>query len=926
MDLVAEGLALLDDAGRYVYINQAHAAAYGYEKAELLGQCWKMLFSPAWVTKLDELFLPLLAERGHWHGELIGRHKSGRNVIVEISLALLPERKGQKRWVLCTTRDISRHKAAEEQILQTKARLQSVLDAATELSVIATDLDGCMTLFNRGAELMLGYEAEELIGKQTPAMLHVPGELVSRARALSVQFGHAVTGFDVVVERVRQGGYEEREWTYLRKDGVGIPVSLVVTAIRDADGNITGYLAIARDLTQTKQAEARFREVVESAPNGILMVGKDQRISLVNAQIERIFGYEREELFGQPIELLFPQAAPFKAAEPASEGSSGSSSPPRTAEALLQLHGRRRDGRNVPVDVALNPVPTATGTQLLASVVDITQRKLAEEALAEAARVLEQQNVALQQARDQALAAAKAKSEFLAMMSHEMRTPMNAIGGMAELLKETVLTTEQQEYVDRLSRTAAVLLDLINDILDLSKIEAGRLLLEAIPFDPSDLIEDTVELLDVKAQEKGLRLITNIAPEIPALVQGDPTRLRQVLINLVSNAVKFTEQGHVTIGLACEGAGSAGELLHLTVADTGIGIPAHKLGAIFEDFTQADSSMTRKYGGTGLGLGISKRLIEMMAGRLWVESQEGVGSTFHVQLTLPAIGSAERPVTPRTLCLVGRRILIVERRAATRQAIRDLVTQAGGQVEEASDAPTALGLLEQGEGARFDLLLLDGQTPGMAGAELVRRLQETASTGSIPYVMLRADSRSAQAAISAIGGRYASLGNASRRRALIRAIQAALTAGHRAARLPDETPRPAQPTVPLRILLAEDLEDNRAVIRLFLKNESCALDMATNGMEAVERFKAGTYDLVLMDIQMPILDGYAATKMIRDWEQANRKPETPIVAVTANSFQEEIDQSRAAGCTAHLTKPLKKKSLLDTIRTYARQTTPEAAA
>jgi PAS domain S-box-containing protein len=916
MDLVAEGLALLDPQGRHVYMNRAHAAAYGYDPAELMGRSWKCLFSPTWSAKLDEVFLPLLVERGHWHGELIGRHKSGANVCLESSLVLLPDRADQGRWVLCTSRDISQYKAAQEQSLQTQARLQSVLDAATEISIIATDLDGRITLFNRGAEQMLGYAAEELVGQQNPVILHLATELESAACVLAGRFGGTFEGFNVLVEQVRQGGYEEREWTYVRKDGVHVPVTLVVTGIRDADGEITGYLAIARDLTQRKQAEACFRDVVESAPNGILMVGKDRRISLVNNQIECIFGYDRDELIGQPIDILFQDASAVRA--------DGSVLHDR------QALGRCKDGRVVPLEIALNPITTADGPQLLASVVDITQRKLAEDALTQAAHVLEAQNAELQKTRDQALAAAKTKSEFLAMMSHEMRTPMNAITGMAELLKETVLTTEQQEYVERLGRTASVLLDLINDVLDLSKIEAGRLLLEAIPFNVCELVEDTAELMAIKAQEKGLRLVAELAPNIPSMVLGDPTRVRQVLINLLGNAVKFTDKGEVTIRVASEATGSAGEVLHLAVADSGIGIPAHKLEAIFEDFTQADSSMTRKYGGTGLGLGISKRLVEMMAGRLWAESREGLGSTFHVSLPLQAVQGVEKPATA-TLCLTGRRLLVVERRAASRGWIRQLISRAGGRVEEAADAQTALALLKHNPHPAFDLVLLDGRSPGMAGTEVARYLEELAVKPAIPYVFLTVESRAAHAAISTLGGRYGLLGNASRRRALVRAIQAALESAPANAQAPIQTsvsdrPAPAQPAAPMRILLAEDLEDNRAVVRLFLKNEPWVLEMASNGQEAVDKFTSGTYDLVLMDIQMPVLDGYTATRMIREWEQANQRTRTPIIAVTANSFQEEIDQSLAAGCTAHLTKPLKKTMLLDTVRAYAPPTTLQATA
>jgi two-component system sensor histidine kinase/response regulator len=534
---------------------------------------------------------------------------------------------------------------------------------------------------------------------------------------------------------------------------------------------------------------------------------------------------------------------------------------------------------------------------------------------AEIERQVQQQTQELALARDHALEASRIKSEFLASMSHEIRTPLNAIIGMAELLAETPLTKEQDRYVEVFRTAGEALLSLVDDILDLSKIEARQLVLEAIDFNLRELIEETIEIYALKTDEKGIELICHIAPHVPSYVRGDPARLRQVLLNLIGNAIKFTEKGEIVVRVMQDPA-DPGSLL-FSVTDTGIGIPADKLGSIFESFTQVDSSITRKYGGTGLGLTISKRLVELMGGGLRAESELGKGSMFFFSVKLELAREPEkRPNNLPEVQLQGMRVLVIDDNVTNRLILRETLAAYGAQVIEAQDGPA--GLMEfkraQEQGAGFDLILTDYRMPGMDGFQVAETLK--AGGDNACTVLMVASSQFGGHVGRALDiGIGAYLVKPVKRAELIKAINVALSqapAERRATALPSERPSPRQAP----ILVVEDTVDNRLLIRAYLKNTPYEVDEAEDGEIAVSKFKAQAYSLVLMDVQMPVMDGYAATQAIRAWEQAQGKPPTPIVALTAHAIKEDIERSKAAGCTAHLTKPIKKATLLQAIEQY----------
>jgi signal transduction histidine kinase len=525
----------------------------------------------------------------------------------------------------------------------------------------------------------------------------------------------------------------------------------------------------------------------------------------------------------------------------------------------------------------------------------------------------------LRQAKEAAEAANRSKSDFLANMSHEMRTPMTAILGMADLLWETSLTGDQRQYVEVFRRAGSKLLTLINDILDLSKVEAGHLELENVAFDIDEVAGEATELIRSNASAKGLALLYHRDPDLNTSVAGDPLRIRQVLINLLGNAVKFTETGEVALMISHDATGSAGHV-KFEVSDSGVGISPNKLSAIFDDFTQGDSSTTRRYGGTGLGLSISRRIVEKMGGQLTVASTIGVGSTFRFTLPLEA-----RPATPAALQsdiqeFYGKRILIVDDDSTNRLILRETLRAWGFETSECATPAETLDVLPRHS---FAAALLDNQMPALSGFELAGQIRKT--WPDLPLVMLTSDSRTGdrerRRSLGLAGFAVKPVQRAELFRLMSRALKSAVVAPAKESPAVSAAPPPPAPDVtPLRVLVAEDSGDIRLLIQAYLKGGPDQLMFVEDGVDAVEEVAGGnTFDLVLMDIQMPRMSGLTATRMIRSLEQERgSSTKMPILALTAHARPEDIAMSREAGCDAHLTKPFSKQTLMQAMEEHGR--------
>ncbi|MBE9504524.1 MAG: PAS domain S-box protein [Proteobacteria bacterium] len=509
-----------------------------------------------------------------------------------------------------------------------------------------------------------------------------------------------------------------------------------------------------------RKSEERYRKLFHSSTDAIIIHDLEGNMLDANEEALELFGYNESEMKLLTAHDIQPSYAYSPTAKSCEELA-------LAGNVHYEVAYKKKNGEIFKAEVSVGRFEVE-GKEVIQGIIrDITDRKKAEENL--------------EKAKQKAEAASRAKSEFLANMSHEIRTPMTSIIGMAELLSETKLNEEQMEFVDRLIKSGDSLVRIINDILDLSKVEAGLIEVEEINFSLAGEIEKVLSIFEVKAVKKGIKLKKVISPHVPDYLLSDPVRLRQVLVNLVGNALKFTESGKITISAEYEEPSDCVETCNLlfSVRDTGIGIPEHKRDAIFAEFSQGDSSTTRTHGGTGLGLAISRKLVELMGGRLEVKSKGGEGSTFYFTLNMKIGFHEKEPDRESTVSLTISK--------------------------------------EQ----------------------------------------------------------------------------------------------------PLNILLAEDAEDNRLLVKAFLKDTSHKLDMAKNGEEAVEMFTAGEYDLVLMDMQMPVMDGYTATRVIRGWENRNERKAIPVIAFTAHALKEEAEKCLEAGCTAHLSKPIKKQDLIKTVQSYS---------
>jgi len=645
-----------------------------------------------------------------------------------------------------------------------------------------------------------------------------------------------------------------------------------------------------------EDSQALYLSLVENLPVQVLRKDLEGKFTFANRSFCRLLGKKHEEIVGKTDFDFYP-------AELAQKYRGDDARVAQTGELFEDIEEYEKSGESRYVHVMKSAVRDADGRIVGTQAVfwDVTARRWAETHLARAKEAAEDAN--------------RAKSAFLANMSHEIRTPLNAILGMAELVLDTPLAAEQREYLTVVRESGEALLSLVSDILDFSKIEAGKLELDCAPFDLHESLGDTLKSLAMRAHRKGLELGCCIRRGVPEVVVGDATRLRQIIVNLVGNAIKFTDRGEVVVDVDCQSQSQHDAVLRFAVSDTGIGIPADKREAIFGAFVQGDSTTTRKFGGTGLGLAISSRLVELMEGRIQVESEVGRGSTFQftVRVGLPEEHAAET-LPAQAASLRGTPILVVDDNTTTRQILEELLSRWGLEPASAAGAAAAAGLLRQArESSRpYRVLLVDAAMPETDGFSLVQRVREQFDP-SVPIIMMLASgdrpgdiSRCEQLHVAAY------LLKPIKPSELFDAIVLALGILSPEEETPEAPAKGPAAIRPLRILLAEDSLVNQKLVRALLERRGHSVVVANNGHEAVSAFATQRFDLVLMDIQMPEMDGLEATEAIRRTERQSGI-HTPIVAMTAHVLQGDRERCLEAGMDEYLAKPVRSRRLFETI-------------
>ncbi len=874
-----EGIIIADPDGRVLRANSEFNRIFGFESEDITGKTIDELIVPHEDVSTAKSVAHRVADGETVSFETTRRRKDGRIIYVSVIASPIVE-DGRLKSIFGIYRDISDQKKILEELRISERRFQDIALSSADW-IWEIDQNAIYTFASGKVKQILGYEREEILGK-TPFDL-MPSDEAARVRQHFIQLTAGKKPF-----------VDFENWT-LTKDGRLVRLLTNALPILDEMGKLSGYRGMNKDITERKRAEeaiqletAKISAIVSGIDQGVIFTDEADRIVEVNNYFLSLLGKNRAEIigrslwdisFGDSLENLKEAVEAFKKAQ---------SSTPLEIQRILS-------GKEIILRV--KPIYTADRYEgLILNAVDVSE---------------------LFRARQEALLASKAKSDFLANISHEIRTPMNGILGMTELALDTQLTPEQREYLRGIKSSAESLMTLINDLLDFSKIEARKVELESTAFDLEDLMFETLAPLAIQAHRNKLDLICEIPPGQPTKLIGDPGRLRQILINLVGNAIKFTEEGEVVVSVGKSSQEQDDLVLHFTIADTGIGIPAEKQRIIFDVFAQADSSMTRKYGGTGLGLAISSQLVDLLGGRIWVESEFGKGSRFQFTAQF-RVNPAAQEAHSASIGLDGEELtlLVVEDSASCRRVLGELASSWGLKVREAEGADAAIVIMEniRENDLALPLILLDANLPGHDSFVILEHIKDNPDVAKSVIMMTNSASNRVDAAPWLKAGIPNQLTKPIRPTELKKLILQ--TAGLAAKPAEPAASRAETPTEPFRrsyrILIAEDNLVNQRVAIYMLEKQGHLVSGVMNGAEAIEALEKGNFELILMDVQMPKLDGIKATEMIREREK-EKGLHIPIIAMTAHAMKGDRERCLEAGMDDYISKPLNVKQLMETI-------------
>ncbi|WP_198674868.1 PAS domain S-box protein [Rhodoferax ferrireducens] len=901
---IGDGVIATDAQACVTLLNPVAEQLTGWTQAQASGRPVDDVFHIINKDTRHLVTIPVAAALAHGtvqglanHTVLISRDGSERDIAD--SCAPIRDRDGQVVGAVLVFRNVTEEYAAQQALRDSAALIQTILNTVVDGIITLHASGGVVETVNPAAERMFGYAGAELIGQNFSLLIP---ELDRDLRSGSLAYcspsdeAHAVGLGREVMGR--------------RKDGSFFPMELALSEMRLGERRF--FTGILRDITTRKQAQAEktrldqrlndqqfyTRSLIESNIDALMTTDPSGIISDVNRQMESLTGCTRDELIGAPFKNYFTDP------ERAEAGVKRVLSEKKITD--YELTARARDGKETVVSYnATTFYDRERRLQgVFAAARDVTERKLLDQ-------VLQEKNVELESARAVAEKANLAKSDFLSNMSHEIRTPMNAIIGMSYLALKTEMTPRQRDHIMKIKGAGQHLLSIINDILDLSKIEAGKLTVEHTEFELEKVLDNVANLIAAKTAAKGLELVFDVDKNVPARLIGDPLRLGQVLINYSNNAVKFTEQGEIDIIIRIKEQSDQDVLLYCAVRDTGIGLTQEQMRRLFKSFVQADTSTTREFGGTGLGLVISKRLAELMGGEVGVDSEVDMGSTFWFTARL---GKGVGPQRKLALSgdLQGKRVLVVDDNENARLVLGELLGNMNLQVDQVASGQAALGAVAgaEAQGAPYEIVFLDWQMPGMDGIETARRLMAL-PLDRLPHMMM----------VTAYGREEIIKGaqETAIEEVLIKPLNASVlfdsvvrvlgvvVDGPRTARdAPTDTVEQLATIRGARILLVEDNGLNQEVATELLRDVGFVVEVAGNGQIALDKVRAADYDIVLMDMQMPVMDGVTATQEIR---KEARFDQLPVVAMTANAMQGDRDRCMAAGMNDHVAKPIEPEDL-----------------
>jgi PAS domain S-box-containing protein len=899
-----DAIICMDHEGRVTLWNPAAQAVFGYTTGEAIGKNLHRLLAPGRFHQAHQEAFGKFTTSGTGPAigrtlELVGVRKSGEEFPIELSLSTI---RRQGCWhSVGIVRDITARKKAEQALAISETKFRTLYES-TDDAVMLLRGDRFFDC-NQSAVRLFGCKDKAEFCTKHPADLS-PLTQPCGAGSLALSSGR--------IETAKAQGWNRFEWVHKRLDNGRTFSAEVLLNVMNL-GEQPFIQAVVRDIsgrkkgeTERAEREALHRSLLENLTSGVVILDAEtHRIESVNPAAAAMFGAPEEKIVGRECHHFLCPAELGRC--PVTDLGEVIDNSDRT---LL-----RADGRRLPILKSAKRIVIGGREKLLECFVDISDRKRIEEAANELAA--------------KASAASKAKSEFLANMSHEIRTPMNGVIGMTGLLLESGLTEQQRRYAEIVRASGESLLGIIDDILDFSKIEAKKLNLEIREFDLSLLLYELAESMAARAHEKAIELLCEVDPEAPVLLRGDPGRLRQVLTNLVGNAIKFTQSGEVVVRVTAESLASQGLLLRFTVRDTGIGIPPDKIALLFDKFSQVDASTTRKYGGTGLGLAISKQLTEMMGGEIGVDSEPGKGSEFWFTVRLERQPDDTGVESLPPVNLRGVRVLIVDDNASNREALVRRMASWEMRPMGTGNGPGALQTLCRAveEQDPFRLAVIDMQMPGMDGESVGRTIRADSRLADTRMVMLTPlGAREDAQGIEAVGF-AASVAKPIRPQALCSLLSDVMS------REPGTLPRSAVQAATgkepgrfdgggARILLVEDNLTNQQVALGILSKFGLRTDTALNGAEAIQALGSVTYDLVLMDVLMPVMDGMEATRRIRSGESAASHPRIPIVAMTAQAMGGDRERCLEAGMDDYVSKPVSPRALADVLSRWLPQVEP----